>query len=100
MGAFRVGCVAVLVVGPALAPGIAQRAAPAAAARQALVDDWLTDVAPKRTEPRLTERQKFIREEEQNLIEYLRQQQLPSFELQERQSAWCSCTARASNRRT
>jgi dipeptidyl aminopeptidase/acylaminoacyl peptidase len=61
----------------------------------------LTDVAPKRAEPRLTDSQKFIREEEQKLIEYLRQQKeqkdradakakkdkLPAFELQDRQTA-------------
>jgi dipeptidyl aminopeptidase/acylaminoacyl peptidase len=61
----------------------------------------LTEVAPKRAEPRLTDSQKFIREEEQKLIEYLRQQKeqkdksdekakrdkLPAFELQERQTA-------------
>ena len=61
----------------------------------------LTDVAPKRSEPRLSDSQKFIKEEEQKLIEYLReqaeekkraeekdkQQKLPSFELQDRQSA-------------
>ncbi|MGB2713451.1 MAG: alpha/beta fold hydrolase [Vicinamibacterales bacterium] len=61
----------------------------------------LTDVAAKRSEPRLTDSQKFIKEEEQKLIEYLReqaeekkraeekdkQQKLPSFELQDRQSA-------------
>jgi dipeptidyl aminopeptidase/acylaminoacyl peptidase len=61
----------------------------------------LTDVAPKRSDPRLTDSQKFIKEEEQKLIEYLREQaeekkradekekpqKLPSFELQDRQSA-------------
>ena len=61
----------------------------------------LTDVAPKKSEPRLTDSQKFIKEEEQKLIEYLReqaeekkraedkekQQKLPLFELQDRQSA-------------
>ncbi len=34
----------------------------------------LTDVAPKRPEPRLTDSQKFIKDEEQKLIEYLREQ--------------------------
>jgi dipeptidyl aminopeptidase/acylaminoacyl peptidase len=61
----------------------------------------LTDVAPRKTDARLTDSQKFIREEEQKLIEYLREQKaqkdkaeekakkdkLPSFELQERQNA-------------
>ena len=61
----------------------------------------LTDVVAKRSEPRLTDSQKFIKEEEQKLIEYLReraaekkraeekekQTKLPSFELQDRQSA-------------
>ena len=61
----------------------------------------LTDVAPKRAEPRLTDSQKFIKDEEQKLLEYVREQaeqkkraeekanklKLPSFELQERQSA-------------
>jgi dipeptidyl aminopeptidase/acylaminoacyl peptidase len=61
----------------------------------------LTDVAPKRAEPRLTDSQKFIKEEEQKLMEYLREQaeqkkrdedkekklKLPAFELQDRQSA-------------
>jgi dipeptidyl aminopeptidase/acylaminoacyl peptidase len=61
----------------------------------------LTDVAPKKSEPRLTESQKFLRDEEEKLIEYVRTQKeqkkkdeekekkdkLPSFEIQERQSA-------------
>ena len=61
----------------------------------------LTDVAPKRAEPRLTDSQKFIKDEEQKLLEYLREQaeqkkraeekekklKLPSLELQDRQSA-------------
>jgi dipeptidyl aminopeptidase/acylaminoacyl peptidase len=61
----------------------------------------LTDVAPRRSDPRLTDSQKFIRDEEQKLIEYTREQaerkkkadeeakkeQLPKFELQERQTA-------------
>ena len=61
----------------------------------------LTDVAPKRSEPKLTASQKFIKEEEQKLIEYLRERaeekkradekekklKLPAFELQDRQTA-------------
>src|SRR5262245_31848071 len=61
----------------------------------------LTDVAPKRPEPRLTDSQRFIRDEEEKLIEFVEKQKadkkkteeeqkkskLPSFELQERQSA-------------
>jgi dipeptidyl aminopeptidase/acylaminoacyl peptidase len=61
----------------------------------------LTDVAPKRAEPRLTASQQFIKEEERKLFEYLREQaeqkkraeekekkqKLPAFELQERQTA-------------
>ena len=61
----------------------------------------LTDVAPKKPEPRLSDSQKFIRDEEEKLIEYLRErkeqkkkaeekekkEKLPAFELQERQSA-------------
>jgi dipeptidyl aminopeptidase/acylaminoacyl peptidase len=61
----------------------------------------LTDVVPKKPDPRLSDSQKFIREEEQKLIEYLREQKAqktradekakkdkpPSFELQERQTA-------------
>jgi dipeptidyl aminopeptidase/acylaminoacyl peptidase len=61
----------------------------------------LTDVTAKKAEPRLTDSQKFIREEEEKLIGYLRQQKeekqrteqkdkrmkLPAFELQDRQSA-------------
>ena len=61
----------------------------------------LTDVAPKRSEPKLTESQKFIKDEEQKLIGYLRERadekkraeakekmlKLPALELQERQSA-------------
>lgn len=34
----------------------------------------LTDVAPKRAEPRLTESQKFLRDEEEKLIAYVREQ--------------------------
>jgi dipeptidyl aminopeptidase/acylaminoacyl peptidase len=61
----------------------------------------LTDVAPRRTEPRLTDSQTFIRDEEQKLIGHIREQKearekaeekakkdkLPSFELQDRQTA-------------
>jgi dipeptidyl aminopeptidase/acylaminoacyl peptidase len=61
----------------------------------------LTDVAPKKAEPRLSESQKFLRDEEEKLIEYVRTQKeqkkkdedkekkekLPTFELQDRQSA-------------
>ena len=60
----------------------------------------LTDVTLKKTYARLTDSQRFIREEEEKLIGYLRQQKeekqraeekakllkLPAFELQERQS--------------
>jgi dipeptidyl aminopeptidase/acylaminoacyl peptidase len=60
----------------------------------------LTDVAAKKTEPRLTDSQKFLRDEEEKLIEYVREQKeqkkkeeekekkdkLPAFEVQERQS--------------
>jgi dipeptidyl aminopeptidase/acylaminoacyl peptidase len=61
----------------------------------------LTDAGPRRADPRLTDSQKFIREEEEKLIEYVKKQneerkkreeeekkeQLPKFELQERQTA-------------
>ena len=61
----------------------------------------LTDVAARRTEPRLSDSQKFIRDEEQKLIDYIRQQKAdkdkaeekakqekpPQFELQDRQAA-------------
>jgi len=61
----------------------------------------LTDVAPKKSEPKLTDSQKFLRDEEEKLIEYVRTQKeqkkkdeekdkkdkLPTFELQDRQSA-------------
>ena len=60
----------------------------------------LTDAKPRQQEPRLTDSQRFIRDEEQKLIDYTRKQaeerkkreeeekkeQLPKFELQERQS--------------
>ena len=60
----------------------------------------LTDVGPKQTEPRLTDSQKFIRDEEEKLIDYVREAEggeeegarrrqkkdkLPAFELQDRQ---------------
>ena len=61
----------------------------------------LTDVAPSRPEPRLTDSQKFIRDEEEKLIDFIasrrprrrrprRRQKLdklPAFELQDRQTA-------------
>jgi dipeptidyl aminopeptidase/acylaminoacyl peptidase len=61
----------------------------------------LTDVGPKKPEPRLTDSQKFIRDEEEKLIGYLKEQKtekqrndakdkkdkLPALELQDRQSA-------------
>jgi dipeptidyl aminopeptidase/acylaminoacyl peptidase len=61
----------------------------------------LTDVAPRRAEPRLTDSQRFIRDEEEKLIDFVEKQKaekkkaedeqkknkLPSFELQDRQTA-------------
>ncbi len=61
----------------------------------------LTDVAPKKTDPKLSDSQKFIRDEEEKLLEAVREQKdkkkraddkeakdkLPSFDLQDRQSA-------------
>ena len=61
----------------------------------------LTEVAPRRVEPRLTDSQKFIRDEEEKLIGYVRRQKeekqrsearakadtLPAFELQDGQTA-------------
>jgi len=61
----------------------------------------LTDVAPRRTEPKLTDSQRFVRDEEEKLIDFIEKQKaekkrteddqkknrLPQFELQERQSA-------------
>jgi dipeptidyl aminopeptidase/acylaminoacyl peptidase len=61
----------------------------------------LTDVAPKKADPRLTDSQKFIREEEEKLLDAVREQKekkkkaeekdkqdkLPGIELQDRQSA-------------
>ena len=61
----------------------------------------LTDVGPKKTEPRLTDSQKFLRDEEEQLIGFVREQKeqkkkaeakakedkLPALELQDRQSA-------------
>jgi dipeptidyl aminopeptidase/acylaminoacyl peptidase len=72
---------------------------PADANADALVQ--LTDVAPKKTDPRLSDSQKFIRDEEEKLLDAVREQKekkkkaddkekaekLPSFELQDRQSA-------------
>jgi dipeptidyl aminopeptidase/acylaminoacyl peptidase len=62
----------------------------------------LTDVAPKKNDPRLTDSQRFIRDEEEKLIDFLEKQKaekkkaedeqkktkLPAFELQDRQSAF------------
>ncbi len=59
----------------------------------------LTDVGPRRAEPRLTDSQKFLREEEEKLIGFIREKRedkqkaeekakadkLPAFELQDRQ---------------
>ena len=61
----------------------------------------LTDVAPKKADPKLTDSQKFIRDEEEKLLEAVREQKdkkkkaddkeakdkLPAFDLQDRQSA-------------
>ena len=61
----------------------------------------LTDVAPKRNEPRLTDSQRFIREEQEKLLEAVKEQKdkkkkadekekqdkLPALELQDRQTA-------------
>jgi dipeptidyl aminopeptidase/acylaminoacyl peptidase len=61
----------------------------------------LTDVAPRRPEPRPTDSQRFIRDEEEKLIDFLEKQKaekkkaegeqkktkLPAFELQDRQTA-------------
>src|SRR5205085_2440398 len=61
----------------------------------------LTDVAPKKLEPRLTDSQKFMREEEEKLLEAVKEQKdrkkkadekdklekLPALELQDRQTA-------------
>jgi dipeptidyl aminopeptidase/acylaminoacyl peptidase len=61
----------------------------------------LTDVAPKKTDPRLTDSQKFMRDEEEKLLEAVKEQRdrkkkadekasldkLPSLELQDRQAA-------------
>lgn len=61
----------------------------------------LTDVAPKRNEPRLTDSQRFIRDEQERLLEAVKEQKdkkkkadekdkqdkLPALELQDRQSA-------------
>ena len=61
----------------------------------------LTDVSPRRPDPRLTDSQRFIREEEEKLIDFIEKQKadkkkaedeqkkgrLPNFELQDRQTA-------------
>ena len=61
----------------------------------------LTDVAPRRAEPRLTDSQRFVRDEEEKLIDFIEKQKaekkrnedeqnknrLAAFELQDRQSA-------------
>ena len=61
----------------------------------------LTDVAPRRPEPRLTDSQRFLRDEEEKLIDFVEKQKaekkkaedeqkknrLPTFELQDRQTA-------------
>jgi dipeptidyl aminopeptidase/acylaminoacyl peptidase len=61
----------------------------------------LTDVAPRRPEPRLTDSQKFLRDEQEKLLEVIKEQKdkkkkaaekdkqdkLPALELQDRQSA-------------
>jgi dipeptidyl aminopeptidase/acylaminoacyl peptidase len=61
----------------------------------------LTDVAPRRPEPRLTDSQKFIRDEQEKLLEVIKEQKeqkkkadekakqdkLPALELQDRQNA-------------
>ena len=61
----------------------------------------LTDVAPKKTDPRLTDSQKFMRDEEEKLLEAVKEQKdrkkkadekagqdkLPALELQDRQAA-------------
>jgi dipeptidyl aminopeptidase/acylaminoacyl peptidase len=63
--------------------------------------EQLTDVAPKKPEPRLTDSQKFIRQEEEKLLDAVKEQKerkrkaeeeedkrkLPAFELHDRQSA-------------
>jgi dipeptidyl aminopeptidase/acylaminoacyl peptidase len=67
----------------------------------AMLMQQLTDVAPKKADPRLTDSQKFIRDEEEKLLAAVREQKdkkkkaedkekedkLPAFELAERQSA-------------
>jgi dipeptidyl aminopeptidase/acylaminoacyl peptidase len=61
----------------------------------------LTDIAPRRPEPRLTDSQRFLRDEEEKLIDFVEKQKaekkkaedeqkktrLPTFELQDRQTA-------------
>ena len=72
---------------------------PVEAASGALITQ-LTDVGPRRQEPKLTDSQRFVKEEEAKLIDYIRQQNeerkkreeeqkkeaLPKLELQDRQS--------------
>jgi dipeptidyl aminopeptidase/acylaminoacyl peptidase len=67
----------------------------------AMLMQQVTDVAPKKADPRLTDSQKFIRDEEEKLLAAVREQKdkkkkaedkekedkLPAFELGERQSA-------------
>jgi dipeptidyl aminopeptidase/acylaminoacyl peptidase len=74
---------------------------PIDAAGGATVIEQLTDVGPKKTEPRLTDSQKYIREQEEKLLDAVREQKakkqkaeekdkrdkLPAFELQDRQTA-------------
>jgi dipeptidyl aminopeptidase/acylaminoacyl peptidase len=75
--------------------------APVDAASGSAMLAQLTDVAPRRTEPRLNDSQRFVRDEEEKLIDFIEKQKaekkrtdaeqnrnrLPQFELQERQSA-------------
>ena len=74
---------------------------PLEARGEAALVTQLTDVAPKPPEPRLTDSQKFIRDEEEKLIEHVREQKqekeraeekrkkekLPALALQDRQTA-------------
>ncbi len=73
---------------------------PAEGSTNALVAQ-LTDVGPKKPDPKLTDSQKYLRDEEEKLIGFVKQQKedkkkeeekakkdkLPAFELQDRQSA-------------
>jgi hypothetical protein len=58
----------------------------------------LTDVAPKRPEPRPTESQKFVSEEEARLIEFVREQKAQKRRTRRRRSR-TSCLPRAQNAR-